>query len=80
MAQGLLAALRVEHSIVLAPLGGGPSTPELVAAVSGAGGLGLLGAPYMTPEQIRAAVARIRALTDRPFGVSWCAGWSTSWG
>ena len=32
--------------VVLAPMGGGPSTPELVAAVSNAGGLGSLAAAY----------------------------------
>jgi len=74
VAHPFLAALGVRHPIVLAPLGGGPSTPELVAAVSGAGGLGLHGASYQTPEQLRATIARIRALTDRPFGVNLFAG------
>jgi len=55
-------------------MGGGPSTPELVAAVSNAGGFGWLGAPYLTPEQILDAVRRVRALTDRPFGVNLFAG------
>jgi nitronate monooxygenase len=60
--------------IVLAPLGGGPSTPELVAAVADAGAFGFLGAPYLTPDQIRDAARRIRALTDRPFGLNLFAG------
>lgn len=51
-------------------MAGGPTTPELVAAVSNAGGLGSLAAPYLTPVQITAAIARIRALTDRPFAVN----------
>jgi len=72
-----LQSLGIDHPIVLAPLGGGPSTPELVAAVSNAGGLGILGSAYMTPAQIGEAVARVRALTDRPFGVNLFAGaWS----
>ncbi len=70
----LLQSLGIEHPIVLAPMGGGPSTPELVAAVSNAGGLGILGSPYMAPEQITDAIRRIRALTDRPFGVNLFAG------
>lgn len=74
MARPFLEALGVEHPIVLAPLGGGPSTPDLVAAVSGAGGLGFFGATYLAPEQIRVAVNCIRTLTDRPFGVSLFAG------
>ncbi len=74
MTAPFLSRLGLEHPIVLAPLGGGPSTPALVAAVSAAGGLGILGAPYLTPEQLGAAVAGIRALTDRPFGVNLFAG------
>jgi nitronate monooxygenase len=38
----LLDKLGIEHPIILAPMGGGPGTPELVAAVSNAGGLGSL--------------------------------------
>ncbi len=74
MAHAFLASLGVPHPIVLAPMGGGPSTPELVAAVSNAGGLGMYGASYEPPEQIRTTVGRIRALTDRPFGVNLFAG------
>lgn len=70
----LLDSLGIDHPIVLAPMGGGPSTPELVAAVSNAGGLGTLAAPYLTPEQITDAIRRIRQLTDRPFGVNLFAG------
>jgi len=43
---------------------------ELVAAVSNAGGFGVLGASGMRPEDIRKEIARTRALTDRPFGVN----------
>ena len=71
---GLLRRLGVELPIIQAPMGGGPSTPELVAAVSNAGGLGSLGAPYLTPEQILNAVRRVRALTEKPFAVNLFAG------
>ena len=37
---------------------------------SNSGGLGTLGAGYMSPEQIREAIYRIRELTDKPFGVN----------
>ncbi len=58
-------------------MGGGPSTPELVAAVSNAGGLGSLGAAYLTPEQITDAIQRIRALTSLPFNINlFAGGWS----
>lgn len=77
MPRELLAGLPVEHPIVLAPLGGGPSTPELVAAVSNAGGFAFLGAAYLSPEQLREAIRRTRALTARPFGVNlFAGGWS----
>jgi nitronate monooxygenase len=56
--------------VVLAPMGGGPSTPELAAAVSNAGGLGSLAAAYSSPEQIQQDIARVRKLTDRPFAVN----------
>lgn len=45
------------------------AVPELVAAVSNAGGLGILATGPLTPEQTRDAIRRIRSLTDKPFGV-----------
>ena len=60
----------IEHPILNAPMGGGDAPGELAAAVSNAGGLGLIGgtthdgAPWLV-DQIGAA----RELTDRPFGV-----------
>jgi nitronate monooxygenase len=56
--------------IVLAPLGGGPSTPALTAAVCDAGGLGMLASAYLTAEQTEQALAQTRAATSRPFGVN----------
>lgn len=56
--------------VVLAPMGGGPSTPELVAAVSNAGGLGSLAAAYSNAERIQQDIATIRKLTTRPFAVN----------
>jgi nitronate monooxygenase len=61
---------RLDVPIVQAPLAGGASTPELAAAVSGAGGLGFVAAGYRTPDAFAEDVARTRALTDRPFGVN----------
>ncbi len=62
--------LNIQYPIFQAPMAGGPTTPGLVAAVSNAGGLGNLGAGYLTPEQIRSAILEIRRGTDRPFGVN----------
>ena len=56
--------------VVLAPMGGGPSTPELVAAVSNAGGLGSLAAAYSNGERIEQDIAAVRKLTTRPFAVN----------
>jgi nitronate monooxygenase len=51
-------------------MAGGPSTPDLAAAVSSAGALGSWAGGYLAPEAIRAAIREIRRLTDRPFGVN----------
>jgi nitronate monooxygenase len=56
--------------VVLAPLAGGPSTPELAAAVSDAGGLGFLAAGYLSASELAARIARTRELTAQPFGVN----------
>jgi nitronate monooxygenase len=70
----LLTQLGIANPIILAPLGGGPSTPELAAAVSNAGGLGSLGAAYLTPDQITDAIRQIKSLTSKPFNVNLFAG------
>lgn len=62
--------LRIKFPIIQAPMAGGATTPELVAAVSQAGGLGSLGAGYMLPEEIRSEIKKIRELTDKPFAVN----------
>ncbi len=77
MQSELTTRLGITHPIILAPLAGGPSTPELVAAVSNAGGLGFLGSGYMSPDQISGDIRRIRALTSQPFGANlFAGGWS----
>ena len=48
----------------------GISTPELVAAVNNAGGMGILATANLTTDQTRAAVRKIRQLTDKPFGAN----------
>jgi enoyl-[acyl-carrier protein] reductase II len=45
------------------------STPELVAAVSNAGGLGILATGPLTPAETKDAIAQVRQLTDKPFGI-----------
>lgn len=70
----LLDALGVAHPIFLAPMAGGPGTPELAAAVANAGGLGFLGGGYLAPDALRAEIRRVRALSRGPFGVNLFAG------
>jgi len=61
----------IEVPIFLAGMGvGGRATPPaLVAAVSQAGGLGVLGCSGLSPEETRRRIRAVRALTDKPFGV-----------
>lgn len=47
---------------------------ELAAAVSGAGGFGVIGATGAPPEWIRGECERTRALTERPFGINLILG------
>lgn len=58
------------YPIVQGPMGGGASTPELVAAVSNAGGLGSFGCYHLEPAAILRAAADIRRLTSEPFNLN----------
>lgn len=69
MQTAVTRALGIEHPIVQAPIGG-LSVPDLAAAVSEAGGLGTMAVTWLGPDEIRAAVRDVRAITDRPFGVN----------
>lgn len=46
------------------------SVPKMVAAVSNAGGLGILATGPLNPNQTRQSIREIRSLTDRPFGAN----------
>jgi nitronate monooxygenase len=70
----LLNKLGIHCPVIQGPMGGGPSTPELVAAVTNAGGLGSLGAAYLKPDEITATIRRIKFLTSKPFAVNLFAG------
>lgn len=63
--------LKIQYPIIL-PGMSWISTPELVAAVSNAGGLGILALGPLTAEETKAAIVRVRELTNKPFGVN-CA-------
>jgi NAD(P)H-dependent flavin oxidoreductase YrpB (nitropropane dioxygenase family) len=61
--------LGIDLPIVQAPVGSAAS-PELVAAVSAAGGLGMLAVTWQSPAQARRSIRRVRELTRRPFGAN----------
>ena len=56
--------------IVQAPMAGGPSSPELVAACSAAGALGSFGFAYTQPDEMKKQAAAVRAATGKPFGIN----------
>jgi len=59
----------IDYPIVQSGMGG-VAGPELVAEVCRAGGLGILAGLNVPPDRLRAAIRRVRELTDRPFGVN----------
>lgn len=64
----LTELLNIKYPVILSGMSW-ISTPELVAAVSNAGGLGVLALGPLSPQETRAAIIKIRELTDQPFGV-----------
>ena len=66
--RGLANVMR--RPIVVAPMAGGPTTPDLVIAAANAGALGFLAAGYKTPAAMTAEIAAVRAATPQPFGVN----------
>src|SRR5213080_1652646 len=58
----------IEYPILLAGMGGVSMAP-LVAAVSNAGGLGVMGAAALSPDDLRAEIRKTKALTRKPFAV-----------
>jgi len=68
--------LGIEYPVVLAGMGpvaggltGPVATAPLVAAVSNAGGLGVIGGAGFSPERLREEINKVRSMTDKPFGV-----------
>lgn len=70
MKTALCDTLGIEYPIIAAPMGPDLTGPELVAAVSNAGGLGILQAQLCPPPVFREEIRRVRTLTNRPFGVN----------
>lgn len=69
LATPLCALLGIDHPVLNAPMSG-TATAELAAAVSMAGGFGMLGGNSRGgPDWLRSQIRAVRAKTDRPFGV-----------
>ena len=69
MTSSLLQRLGIALPIIQGPMTGS-DTPALAAAVSAAGGLGMLGCGMRSPSAMAEAAAEVRRLTDRPFGLN----------
>jgi NAD(P)H-dependent flavin oxidoreductase YrpB (nitropropane dioxygenase family) len=69
MQTSLTRVLGIGAPIIQAPMGGA-SCPALAAAVSNAGGLGMLALSWASAAEARALIGETRDLTDRPFGVN----------
>jgi len=61
--------LGIKHPIMLAGMAF-VSLPKLVAAVSNAGGIGMLNSVAYTPDQMKDVIKQVKSLTDKPFGVN----------
>src|SRR5688572_26919040 len=66
----LCQQLGIEYPIFSVGMGGGMAGPELVAAVSNAGGCGVLGMGGLPAPYIRKQIQQLRTLTTKPFGVN----------
>ena len=66
----LTEKLGIEIPILLAPMAGGPTTPELVTAVSEGGGFGQFGAAYLDGDAIRHMAKTLKASSNKSFGIN----------
>jgi NAD(P)H-dependent flavin oxidoreductase YrpB (nitropropane dioxygenase family) len=60
----------IEHPVVCAGMGGGHTGGELVGRVSEAGGLGVIGASFLPPQEVESMVRRAREITSKPIGIN----------
>jgi len=67
---GFTRMLNIEYPIIQAPMAGKPTTPELAAEVSNAGGLGMVGAGYFSVDKVKDTVRQVKELPSLPFGVN----------
>lgn len=62
--------LKINYPIIQAGMAGGVTKADLVAQVSASGGLGSIGAGYMSAEDLAKAIREVKQLTDAPFMVN----------
>ncbi|WP_416144798.1 NAD(P)H-dependent flavin oxidoreductase [Planococcus koreensis] len=70
MAIKIEKVLAIKFPIIQAPMAGGVTTTQLVAEVSNAGALGMIGAGYLTPSKAREQIREIKKQTQKPFGIN----------
>jgi nitronate monooxygenase len=70
MTNHFLKLLSIDYPIIQAPMAGGVTTTELVAAVSEAGGLGMIGAGYLDAESTRQQIQDVKKNTKKSFGIN----------
>ena len=66
----LMQLLNIDIPLIQAPMAGGATTPELVANVCNAGGLGSIGAGYMSPISLSQSIDQVSTLTESNFAVN----------
>ncbi|SDN66552.1 NAD(P)H-dependent flavin oxidoreductase [Alkalicoccus daliensis] len=70
LSNSFTAQLNIQYPVIQAPMAGGATTSSLVSSVSEAGGLGMIGAGYMTPSQAREQMQELKQQTSTPFGIN----------
>lgn len=70
MGNNFMKSLDLKCPIIQAPMAGGITTPVLVSEVSNQGALGMIGAGYLKPDQLRVQINQVKALTNANFGVN----------
>jgi nitronate monooxygenase len=70
MKSSITQIFRMSLPLIVAPLGGGPTTPELVIASCEAGALGSVAGAYLSPEELKKSIEKVKAATTRAFAVN----------
>lgn len=73
----LTRLLSIQYPIIQAPIGSA-TTPRLAAAVSNAGGMGMLACSWQAPDKMRESIRTTKKLTDKTFGVNLVLAWDQS--